>query len=152
MGGSVHSIPLFIVFARNEHSEMPHENTRTKRKPVLSRRKKKKGIVEGSDCTKRAPKLLKRPHRRRRTENHNSRIAEPTGLDFFVKCGMYALANSWAEVGFHLGVTTSYALTEFVGLEAQRSTFNFCNLFNFSTRRDNLTIRKPCIYHQTNKT
>jgi len=42
MGGSVHSIPLFIVFARNEHGEMPHENTPTKREPVLSCRKKKK--------------------------------------------------------------------------------------------------------------
>jgi len=77
-------------------------------------KKKKKGIVEVSDCTKRARKLLKRPHRCRRSENHNSRIAEPTGLDCFVKCGMYALANSWVEVGFHLGVTTSYPLTEFV--------------------------------------
>jgi len=27
---------------------------------------------------------------------------------------MYVLANSGAEVVFHLGVTTSYALTEFV--------------------------------------
>ena len=44
MGGSVHSIPLFIVFARNEHGEMPHENTPTKREPVLSRRKKKKEL------------------------------------------------------------------------------------------------------------
>jgi len=27
---------------------------------------------------------------------------------------MYALANSWVEVVFHFGATTSYALTEFV--------------------------------------
>jgi len=125
MGGRVCSIPLFIVFARTEHGEMPHENTPTKREPVLSRRKKKKEL---SDCTKRARKLIQCPHRRRRSENHNSRIAEATDLDCFVKCGMYALANSGAEVGFHLGVTsgTSYALTELVvfwRLGAQRSTF-----------------------------
>jgi len=112
MGECVHSIPLFIVFPRNEHGKMPHENTPTKREPVLSRRKK--GIVEVSDCTKRARKLFKRPHSRIRSANHNSRIAEATGLDWFVKCGMYALANSWVEVVFHFSVTTSYALTEFV--------------------------------------
>jgi len=44
MGGRVCSIPLFIVFARTEHGEMPHENTPTKREPVLSRRKKKKEL------------------------------------------------------------------------------------------------------------
>ena len=115
MEGRVRSTPPFIMFARKEHGKMPHENTQTKREPVLShRKKKKKGIVEASDCTKRARKLIKRPHRRRRSENHNSRIAEATELDWFIKCGMYALANSWAEVGFHLGVATSYALTEFV--------------------------------------
>jgi len=42
MGGCVRSIPLFIMFARNEHGEMPHENAPTKREPVLSRGKKKK--------------------------------------------------------------------------------------------------------------
>jgi len=41
MGECVHSIPLFIVFAQNEHGEMPPENTPTKREPVLSRRKTK---------------------------------------------------------------------------------------------------------------
>ena len=70
--------------------------------------------MEASDCTKRARKLFKHPHRRITSADHNSRIAEPTELDCFVKCGRYALANSGAEIGFHLGVTTSCALTEFV--------------------------------------
>ena len=127
MEGRVHSTPPFIMLARNEHGGMPHGNTRTKRTCIVAPQKKK-GIVEASDCTKRARKLIQRPHRRRRSDNHNSRIAEATELDWFVKCGMYALANSWAEVGFHSGVTTSYALTElwFFGgsaLNVQRSTF-----------------------------
>jgi len=62
---------------------------------------------------------------------------------------MYALANSGAEIVFHLGMTTSYALTEFVVFWR----LNFWNLFRVdaSTRRDNLTINKPCVYCQTNK-
>jgi len=53
---------------------------------------------------------------------------------------MYILADLGAEVVFHLGVTTSYALTEFVVYWR----LNFL-------RRDNFTINKPCVYYQTNK-
>ena len=58
MGGCVHFRPLFIVFARNENGEMPHENTRTKREPVLLRRKKKKVICGGVRPHKACPQAI----------------------------------------------------------------------------------------------
>jgi len=127
MGGCVHSTPLFIMFVRNEHGGLmvvSHERTRTNREPVLSRRKKKV-LVETACRTKRASKLFQvqaSTHRRRRSENrnhnHNSRIIEPTERYCFVECGIYILANSGAGVVFNLGVTTGYALTEFVDIAA----------------------------------
>ena len=40
MGVLDHTIPLFIVFARNEHSDLPHEKTRPNHEHVLSHHKK----------------------------------------------------------------------------------------------------------------
>ena len=98
MGVLDHTIPLFIVFARNEHSDLPHEKTRPNHEHALSHHKKV--IVETTQTQK-----VRKPQQQN---------TEPTELDCFVKCGMYILADFGAEVVFHLGVTTSYALTEFV--------------------------------------
>ena len=110
----------FIVFPRNEYGDLPHEKSiQTNREPVLSRRKKEKktGIVETPDCTKRHASYSS-VHK----QASMIRKLQPTERDFFVECGVYILANSGAEVVFHLGVTTGYALTGFVVYWGPRST------------------------------
>ena len=76
--------------------------------------RKKKAIVETTDYTKRARKLFKRPPQMSKVQNHNDSIIQPTERDCIVKCGIHVVANSGAEVIFHLSVTTGYALTVFV--------------------------------------
>ena len=102
------------MFARNEHDDLPHEKeTRANGEPVLSRRKKKSSC--GDDRLHKAVgQGIRAPTTDVEVRHHNSRIIEPTRQDCFVKCGIHIVANSGAEVVFHLGVTTGYALTEFV--------------------------------------
>jgi hypothetical protein len=57
-----------------------------------------------------------------KVRNHNDRIIEPTERHCIVKCGIHLVANSGAEVVPHLGVTSSYALTEIVAYCGSRST------------------------------
>ena len=87
MEGRVHSTPPFMMFARNEHGEMPHENTRTKREPVLSHRQKKKKNCGSVRLHKACPQADPASTQTQKVRNHNSRIAEATELDWF--CQMW---------------------------------------------------------------
>ena len=90
---------------------------------VLLRHKKKEVTVETSDYTKRVRKLFKCPPQMSKVQNkiHNDRVIEPSERDCIVKCGIRVVPNG-AEVVFHLGVATAYALTEFVFYWGSRST------------------------------
>ena len=100
------------------------KKTRTSREPVLSRRKKKKRIVEPTDYTKRAHKLFKRPHTQRcqRPETTKAGLLNRLNVIVLFKCGIQIVANSGGEVVFHLGETAGYTLTEIVVFWGSRFT------------------------------
>ena len=96
------------MFVRNELGDLPHERTQNNRERVLS------VYYRAAKSTKRENKLFQVHHPHTDAEGPKTTTTPARLLGCFVEWGIYILANSGAGVVSKLGVTTGYALIDFV--------------------------------------